>query len=77
MKFQGPKLRKLRKLRGLTLEALAAKIISPNTGLPILPSTISRWETGQAEPITSLIPLANALGVESRYFYHKEGKVQG
>ena len=50
----GPRLRRLRKRRGLTLTALAAK-----TG--ISKSTLSRLESGQRKPsLELLLPLAEA-----------------
>ena len=51
----GPRLRRLRERRGLTLTALAAK-----TG--ISKSTLSRLESGQRKPsLELLLPLAEAI----------------
>jgi transcriptional regulator with XRE-family HTH domain len=53
----GPRLRRLRSLRGVTLTSLAA-----TTG--ISKSTLSRLETGQRRPsLDLLLPLAEAYGV--------------
>lgn len=50
----GPRLRALRRMRGLTLEAIAAE-----TGISV--STLSRLETGRRRPtLELLIPLARA-----------------
>ncbi|MDR7281085.1 helix-turn-helix domain-containing protein [Catenuloplanes atrovinosus] len=53
----GPRLRTLRRARGITLDALAAE-----TGLTA--STLSRLETGRLRPtLEQLLPLARAHGV--------------
>ncbi|GAA2848489.1 XRE family transcriptional regulator [Actinoplanes cyaneus] len=53
----GPRLRALRRTRGITLSALAAE-----TGLTT--STLSRLETGKLRPtLEQLLPLARAYGV--------------
>ena len=64
----GGKITKLRKEKGLTQSRLAEMLNVSN-------KAISRWETGEGYPETSLlVPLANALGVSVDFLLNEEHK---